>query len=605
MVRPAPSLRLVVLSACALSVVATASCNRRVFELVEPTCDATIASDVDIPTEKAADILIVVDNSGSMAEEQANLKENFINARVDGSGVPECPIDPQRLAEFATCDTDAPSDLCEFANPSAEDLSPGDPQAGVAPGRLSRCGFIQVLAAFENDFRVGVITTDVGICDNRSSGAQGGGFCENNGELDECSVVDDSGAPLGGGWGYRPQRGCLQPNGPPGTRLKVIARSDLTDDAADNDDIGDRFGATLDNIRTFGTAFERGLDAMQLFLDPATERDPSCDGDLQDFLRPEAKLVVIFLTDEEDCSRLPDDNDQFVDNEGDAISEFSGESCDEFVDHFNNKAAFCYANEERLTPVERYAEFLKTVKARSSDISIATIAGAVTDADGKTVADGCFTRGGEPDRACYQSGGKSNSIAAGQDCSDSPPQEKTCRKNQTVRCTDDSQCADGDVCVSVFDERGCVDDNGSVTCEKPCCVADAGDRYFALADQFPDNSVKDSICFGSFRQTMIKIAVEIGDVESVQLAEPPADPALVFVEKAPADSNEYAIVPRAEGTECAEQDGWILDVANPDDIRVRFCGRARPGPGERVRVRAKGQGADPDGGADACANRGG
>jgi hypothetical protein len=142
-------------------------------------------------------------------------------------------------------------------------------------------------------------------------------------------------------------------------------------------------------------------------------------------------------------------------------------------------------------------------------------------------------------------------------------------------------------------------------CQKPCCVADPGSRYFALADQFPDSSVKDSICFASFRNTMIKIAVEIGDVESVQLAETPADPALIFVEKAPAGSEDFTIIPRADGAECGEQDGWVLDAANPDDIRVRFCGRARPGPGERVRVRAKGQGADPDGGADACANRGG
>src|SRR5687768_12111651 len=42
-------------------------------------CVKTLTGDVDVPTEQAADILIVVDNSGSMAEEQGNLAQNFLN----------------------------------------------------------------------------------------------------------------------------------------------------------------------------------------------------------------------------------------------------------------------------------------------------------------------------------------------------------------------------------------------------------------------------------------------------------------------------------------------------------------------------------------------
>ncbi|MCC7112251.1 MAG: hypothetical protein IT382_23355, partial [Deltaproteobacteria bacterium] len=42
-------------------------------------CVKTIESEVQVPTERAADILIVVDNSGSMAEEQQNLVANFLN----------------------------------------------------------------------------------------------------------------------------------------------------------------------------------------------------------------------------------------------------------------------------------------------------------------------------------------------------------------------------------------------------------------------------------------------------------------------------------------------------------------------------------------------
>ena len=138
-----------------------AYCNRRVFEQVEPTCDVTIANDVDIPAEKASDILIVIDNSGSMQEEQSRLAAAFINETA------ACPINKNELKDFARCKDDPSVPVCRFANPSPEVLE------APAPDGLRDCGFIQVLSAFENDFRIGVITTDVGLCDNRLPGAQG------------------------------------------------------------------------------------------------------------------------------------------------------------------------------------------------------------------------------------------------------------------------------------------------------------------------------------------------------------------------------------------------------------------------------------------------
>ena len=71
--------RVITLAVVGVAVLAGGGCNRRVFEQVKPTCDQTIANDVDIPAEKAADILIVVDNSGSMQEEQDRLAAAFIN----------------------------------------------------------------------------------------------------------------------------------------------------------------------------------------------------------------------------------------------------------------------------------------------------------------------------------------------------------------------------------------------------------------------------------------------------------------------------------------------------------------------------------------------
>ena len=548
--------RFIALALIGAATLTVAGCNRRVFKRVKPTCDQTIASDVDIPAEKASDILIVVDNSASMQEEQTRLGEAFINDS------PNCPINKNDLKDFARCDEADPPAVCAFANPALELLNAPGPEG------LAECGFIQVLAAFENDFRIGVITTDVGACDNRfPSGQSEILLCNQDPLPPECTDPNPENH-----WGFRPQRGCLQPNGPPGTALKVISRQDLLDADATNDDIGDRFSNTLKNIRVFGSSVERGLDAATMFLDPATDRDASCAGDLDSFLRKDAKLIVIFLTDEEDCSRAPDveacpdgqvcggcDSETGCEIFGcsagaectPGFTEFRGETCGLFTEHFSDPlrtASRCYELESSLTPVSHYVEALKALKTDPNDVSVAVIAGGLPDAAGEVGAAGCaFDSGtGQPIGGCFESRGTSN----------------TCREDQN------------------------------------CCFADPGGRYYDLATGL--NGLKDTICVDSFNQTMIKIAVFIGDVDFVKLAEKPGDPALVFVEKAPASSQDFALIGRLGGTVCGAGNGWVLEE---DGVTVRFCGDARPGPGERVRVRAKGQGAESDA-PDACVTRG-
>lgn len=553
--------RVIALALIGSATIAIAGCNRRVFERVKPTCDQTIASDVDIPAEKASDILIVVDNSGSMQEEQTRLGEAFINDS------PNCPINKNDLKDFARCDEADPPAVCAFANPALALLNAPGPEG------LANCGFIQVLAAFENDFRIGVITTDVGACDNRiPSGQSESLLCNQDPLPPECTATNPENR-----WGFRPQRGCLQPDGPPGlpgTTLKVISRQDLLDEDDTNDDIGDRFSNTLKNIRVFGSPVERGLDAATMFLDPATDRHASCAGDLDSFLRKDAKLIVIFLTDEEDCSRAPDvaacpdgedkgcdgcDSETGCEIFGCAagaectpgFTEFRGETCGLYPEHFSDtlrSASRCYELEASLTPVSHYVEALKALKTDPNDVSVAVIAGGLPNAAGEVGAAGCaFDSGtGQPIGGCIEKRGASN----------------TCPANEN------------------------------------CCFADPGGRYYDLATGL--NGLKDTICVDSFNQTMIKIAVFIGDVDFVKLAEKPSDPALVFVEKAPASSQDFALISRLVGTVCGVGNGWVLEE---DGVTVRFCGDARPGPGERVRVRAKGQGAESDA-PDACVTRG-
>jgi hypothetical protein len=549
----------------ALVVVAVAAvfgtgCNRRVFERVNPTCDVTIASEVEIPREKAADILIVVDNSNSMQEEQDRLAAAFLNE------TPSCPIGKGEIKDFARCDEADPPPVCRFANPSKELLEQRGPEG------LADCGFLQVLAAFENDFRIGVITTDVGLCDNRFPGGLADrcvdGICAGSGEA--CAETCTS------NWGFRPQRGCLQPNGPPGTPQKVISRRDLTDDDLTNDELGDRFIATLNNIRTFGSPIERGLDAADIFLNPETVRPESCRTDRESFIRDDARLIVIFLTDEEDCSRAADvapcseTDDGCGPCESDSgceifrclpqttcvagFTELTGEVCGNNgpESYRNYPAKACYDREGALSPVSRYVEAFRRQKQNPSDVSVAVVAGGIPGADGGFVPAGCrfnADNGLQPVGGCDPVFGNSNS----------------------------EQCADP---------------------ARDCCFADPGGRYYELADAL--GGLKDTICVDNFGQTMIKIAVFIADVDKLKLVEPPTNPALVYVERGASGAQDFDVLTRLTGASCEGRDGWVLE---DDGVTVRFCGDARPGPGELIRVRAKGEGATSTA-PDACANRG-
>jgi hypothetical protein len=475
------------LLACAL-VSSLAACNRRVFEYVEPACGPTDVKDVALADQKV-DIMVVVDNSGSMLEEQTEVAKNFLNR--DGT----CPIPAEALGDFRRCDdeTDRPA-VCRFHNPSTDQLT----------GELKDCGFLQILAAYDSDFRVGVITTDVGRCDNRIPGSLGG----------EAR-------------GFRPQRGCLQPDAPGGRRF--ISRDDV--DSADPavTDIGGRFSATLDEIRTYGAPSERGLDAVDLFFADDTDRDASCASDRDDFVRPDARLVIIFLTDEEDCSRV-DTAGPFACGASDTsctprFAEFGNDVCGADIQpHVRGSGGACYAGIDTLTPVSVYADRFRRLKANPADVTVAVIAGGVLEGD-DVVAGGCnIDNDGSPVGGC-----------------------------QPLAGTERSVCPD-------------------------CCLADAGTRYFALAAAL--GGIGDSICSASFKDTMIDIAAFIGAVDVIRFTERPTDERLIFVQK---DDAEGTLVPRLSGTSCDDRDGWVL---LEDGASLRLCGSARPGPGERLTVRA-------------------
>jgi hypothetical protein len=119
-----------------------------------------------------------------------------------------------------------------------------------------------------------------------------------------------------------------------------------------------------------------------------------------------------------------------------------------------------------------------------------------------------------------------------------------------------------------------------------CCLADAGTRYFQLAQGMgTGQALTDTICSDSFRQTMIDIARFIARVDFVELSEAPANPNAIVVQiTREGQTTPVFIPPLASTGNCATDTGWQLQ----GDRRINFCGGAAPGPGDVVSVRALG-----------------
>ena len=471
--------------------------NSHVFEIV-PECAITEEPiKLTLDPNKASDILIVLDNSGSMCEEQDNLGANFFNDSQTDGGTFACPLaDPAQVG------------LERFVNPTNE----------VVEEELANCGFIQVLAAYENDYRVGVITTDVGVCDNRLGHADDPAYITHPNNCDGEAIP---------GWGRRPQRGCLQ--APPGATEKFLTPQ--------TENIGERFVEILDNVQTFGNSYERGLDAARIFLDPEALKDDACAGDAESFLRPEADLLVIYLSDEDDCSTGV--IDAFP-------AEDDGDDCTGLQDAFatQNQARTCYEPSYPKAEVAPYAEHLKSVKGENDGaVRVAVISAATFDADGKAQPESCLPSPTGPINACNESLGSSHFNQLGQECH-----------------PDRMQAAEFDV----------------------CCQADKGEgRYYELAGMFEDDAFTDSICFDSFRETMIDLAQFIAAIDSVRLMEAPPFPNLLRVEVKKAGDTEPSQVERLPGGALpADASGWQLRGC----CTVQFIGDAIPQPGDEINV---------------------
>lgn len=157
------------------------------------------------------------------------------------------------------------------------------------------------------------------------------------------------------------------------------------DDGTRTKNYSDTFAHTFSSIASVGAAgcgFEQPLEAMRLALVDAS-------GPNAGFLRPHARLAVITLQDEDDCSFAhsallgPDVEtlgplQSFRCTRFGVTCQFGGSSPDDMV-KIGEKAG-CTSNDASpyLAPIARYREVLESVKSDPREVMFAAIAGVPT-----------------------------------------------------------------------------------------------------------------------------------------------------------------------------------------------------------------------------------
>ncbi|NJK89816.1 MAG: VWA domain-containing protein, partial [Myxococcales bacterium] len=417
-----------------LSLVGLVGCEDYLFDQV---CPAGITEVVRTEPElrpTPADVLFVIDNSGSMREEQENLAQNFqafINELSGDEG-------DYRIAVITTDAT-------------------GTNQCGVA-GRECRGN---TNSTFATEFPFEFLTQQV-MCEPYVPAASV-----------SCFIPDSEG-------------------------LRVISTTDLTPA-----EVVDSFQEIV-NLGTCGAGRERGLDTMRLALGQLT----GCN---QGFLRDEANLVVVFVSDERGDSIDPDDKADGIDDED----------------------------------LQAYVDAL--AEAKAGDIRRVRVAAIVGAVDGQA----SFCRTNQTPATDDR-----ETAACGSLCQMIPEQLGSERS-----CGDSDDCDPGEFCTADAepnDRRRCVDavwrqflsqieqDNNTFACANctyygapDCCIADPGDEYVAFANRVGalaaggtgrvacrsedrDLCLVDSICQERFDQTLARIARGARRGSHVPGWEPPA-----------------------------------------------------------------------------------
>jgi hypothetical protein len=279
------------------SIALVAGCADREIARVDPTQTKEQFKDIPVEINRDIDILFVIDNSGSMNEEQVSLAANF--------------------------------------------------------GR-----FIDVLEGIEGglpNVHIGVVTTDLGAGNYNIGGCSGNG---DNGSLQS-----------------EPRGACTGPNG---AFIRDLANPDGTRNRNYDGDLAETFSC-IAKLGIDGCGFEQQFESMYRALNGSNSTNAG-------FLRDDAFLAVIFVTDEDDCSTK--ENTMFDPAQVDALGPLSSFRCFEFgvicdpdTPRVQGPRQNCRprtaadASSNYMYEVSRYVDFLKGLKADPNNIIVAGIIG--------------------------------------------------------------------------------------------------------------------------------------------------------------------------------------------------------------------------------------
>lgn len=387
-------------------------------------------------TQKAAlfsgndklDLLFVIDNSGSMAQEQTKLAQQI------------------------------PALLTSLANGQATDGTTFTPM---------------------RDMHVGVVTSDMGLS---GSPIRLPPSCEGFG--DDGILIKNATA-----------------NAPDGYLSYTTEQGSLGQTLADL--------SVLANVGIAGCGFEQQLEAMYKALAPssvkfAQDRPGNADGPNKGFLRPDATLAIVHLTDEEDCSVTSEGEALFDDNTNHPAVKLSGT---EQRLGLNIRCAYAEPS-VRISQVEaaglvqspeRYVrDFKRNVKPGNPDgIVFIAIVGIPDGTEGLTpqeiLADARMGFAVDPN------------TGAGD-----PTNRNTAARDACRRCADASTDCDAERVVT---EEG-VPNANIVTGAKP------GVRFVKVAEGFGDNGLVQSICAESYAPALNHLVQKVARVAGTPPAEP-------------------------------------------------------------------------------------
>ena len=436
-------------------VLSLVACRRYVFQQQAEGIVEASKKEVTINVPSESDILFVLDNSGSMAEE----------------------IDPMR---------------CSIQ------------------------GFVEALSATENKFRVAVTTTD-----NQDDT---GGNCDNPPGV---SASVDLANKRHGRCGH-----FLAPAGKPG----FLKREDFGTPHAMAVEFTNYLKRDNSTITTGGSPVEQPLKSAFNALDPLLAMP---GGPNEGFFRKDALLVIVFVTDESDCS--------YDDDKAAVFATVTARMTPGTV--FGHS---CYSQRDQLVAPAVWAN--RIIQRKGGDktlVRVGLISSSVKDGNGTLQPASCRISdvGGQSvatdDCACFYL----NPVSQ-------PQSYCNFTKLKTPSLTSGNAC--GQQAMSTTPTNACPAPQANAALEGNCCIALANDRMFAFTNTF--ENLKDTICQRDFSQTLLALA-NLADRQCFSLEKAPLDndPNNVELKMRRLGEARFDVIPLTGSAIEERGDGWYYE----------------------------------------------